>query len=71
MEEIFRRNPKIVVDSALQGIVPLLNLNDPARSGAAAASQAQRQAAPPQPAFQPSVPSTAAPPRTMNQGIPR
>jgi hypothetical protein len=28
MEEILRRNPKVVVDSGLQNIVPLLNLGD-------------------------------------------
>jgi modulator of FtsH protease HflK len=33
MEDILRRNPKIVVDDRLQGLVPLLNLNDPARAG--------------------------------------
>jgi modulator of FtsH protease HflK len=45
MEEILRRNPKILVDSALQGIVPLLNLGDAGR-GAAAAPQALRQPQP-------------------------
>lgn len=33
MEDILRRNPKIIVDDHLQGLVPLLNLNDPARAG--------------------------------------
>ena len=42
MEEILRRNPKILVDSGLQGIVPLLNLGDTGRA-AAAAPQALRQ----------------------------
>ncbi|MBK1658709.1 FtsH protease activity modulator HflK [Paracraurococcus ruber] len=31
MEEILRRNPKVVVDDRLQGLVPLLNLGDTAR----------------------------------------
>ncbi|WP_368416021.1 FtsH protease activity modulator HflK [Falsiroseomonas sp.] len=69
MEEIFRRNPKIVVDSALQGIVPLLNLSEPGRAAAAGAAT-QRPLPQAQPSFQ-SVPTPAAPPRTMNQGIPR
>ncbi|WP_338050836.1 FtsH protease activity modulator HflK [Roseicella aerolata] len=39
MEDILRRNPKIVVDDRLQGLVPLLNLGDGQRA-------AQRPAAP-------------------------
>ena len=70
MEEVFRRNPKIVVDSALQGIVPLLNLSDPARAGAAAGAAAQRPLPQAQPSFQ-TAPPPAAPPRSMNQGIAR
>ena len=70
MEEVFRRNPKIVVDSALQGIVPLLNLSDPARAGAAAGAAAQRPLPQAQPSFQTAPPPTA-PPRSMNQGIAR
>ena len=69
MEEIFRRNPKIVVDSALQGIVPLLNLGEPGRA-AAAAGAAQRPLPQGQPSFQ-SAPVPTAPPRSMNQGIAR
>ena len=42
MEEILRRNPKILVDSGLQGIVPLLNLGDTGRA-AVAGPQALRQ----------------------------
>jgi membrane protease subunit HflK len=41
MEEVLRNNPKILVDSGLQGIVPLLNLDG--GRGAAAAPQALRQ----------------------------
>jgi modulator of FtsH protease HflK len=41
MEEILRRNPKVIVDDRLQGLVPFLNLGEPARTGAA------RSAAPP------------------------
>ena len=69
MEEIFRRNPKIVVDSTLQGIVPLLNLGDPGRA-AAAAGAAQRPLPQAKPGFQ-SAPAPIAPPRSMNQGIAR
>jgi membrane protease subunit HflK len=32
MEEILRRNPKVIVDDRLQGLVPFLNLGDQARS---------------------------------------
>jgi membrane protease subunit HflK len=70
MEEIFRRNPKIVVDSALQGIVPLLNLGEPGRAAAAAGAASQRPLPQAQPSFQ-STPAPTAPPRTMNQGIAR
>jgi membrane protease subunit HflK len=70
MEEVLRRNPKIVVDSALQNIVPLLNLNDGARAPAAAAAtvqqQVQRPPAPPPQGFQAPQPIR---PQTMNQGI--
>jgi membrane protease subunit HflK len=31
LEEILRRNPKVLVDDRLQGVVPLLNLTDPNR----------------------------------------
>ncbi len=33
MEEILRRNPKVVVDDRLQGLVPFLNLTEPPRAG--------------------------------------
>jgi modulator of FtsH protease HflK len=32
MEEILRRNPKVIVDDRLQGLVPFLNLGDQTRS---------------------------------------
>lgn len=48
MEEVLRRNPKILVDDRLQGIVPLLNMGDVGRSGVAGAlPQVQRQVQPP------------------------
>jgi membrane protease subunit HflK len=63
MEEILRRNPKIIVDDRLQGLVPLLNLD----SGRA---QQQQQ----QPARNPVPPAAGAavtqPPRPA-QGIAR
>jgi len=34
MEEILRRNPKIIVDDRLQGLIPLLQLNEPVRGQA-------------------------------------
>ncbi|WP_308219925.1 FtsH protease activity modulator HflK [Roseomonas populi] len=43
MEEILRKNPKIIVDDRLQGLVPLLNLD------AGRAQPPARGAAPPQP----------------------
>lgn len=60
MEEILRRNPKVLVDDRLQGIVPLLNLGDAGRGAAAAQGAARPQQPPPQ-QFQ-SQPSTAFPP---------
>jgi membrane protease subunit HflK len=36
MEEILRRNPKLLVDDRLQGLVPLLSMGDTPRGGAAA-----------------------------------
>jgi membrane protease subunit HflK len=60
MEEILRRNPKVVVDTGLQNIVPLLNLGEGVRAPAAAAApQVMRQAPPPQ-GFQP-APTTSLP----------
>jgi membrane protease subunit HflK len=68
MEEILRRNPKVLVDTGLQNIVPLLNL-DQGRGAAAAASQGMRQQAPQPPPFQPSPPGSSITIRP--QGIPR
>jgi membrane protease subunit HflK len=51
MEEILRRNPKVLVDTGLQNIVPLLNLGDSGRA-AVSAPQAQRQLSPPSPGVQ-------------------
>jgi membrane protease subunit HflK len=67
MEEVLRRNPKVVVDSALQNIVPLLNLGDGARAPAAAAAPQVLRQVPPQPqgGQQP------APRPQINQGIVR
>jgi membrane protease subunit HflK len=69
MEEILRRNPTVVVDTGLQGVVPFLNLTDPARGPAAAAPQVIRpQPVPNAPAFQ-QQPNPAV--SSRNQGIPR
>ncbi|QYU68466.1 FtsH protease activity modulator HflK [Leptolyngbya sp. 15MV] len=51
MEEILRRNPKVVVDSSLQGIVPLLNLGDGRSVPAAVGSQVTRPQPQPQQTF--------------------
>ncbi|WP_137178379.1 FtsH protease activity modulator HflK [Roseomonas sp. AR75] len=68
MEEILRRNPTVVVDSGLQGIVPFLNLSDPVRSPAAAAPQVLR----PQPGAAPTFqPGTGAAVSGRTQGVPR
>jgi membrane protease subunit HflK len=40
MEDILRRNPKVIVDDKLQGLVPFLNLTEPARAGNRAAPPA-------------------------------
>ncbi|HEV7265340.1 MAG TPA: FtsH protease activity modulator HflK [Falsiroseomonas sp.] len=55
MEEILRRNPKVLVDTGLQNIVPLLNLGDTGRA-AVAAPQVQRQLSPPSPGAPAPVP---------------
>lgn len=60
MEDILRRNPKVLVDNSLQGIVPLLNLSEPARAGAPAAPSG------PPLSFQP-LPN----PSISGRGIPR
>ncbi len=53
MEEILRRNPKILVDDKLQGLVPLLQLGEPSRAAGAGARQPSPPATSP-PAFVPS-----------------
>jgi membrane protease subunit HflK len=55
MEEILRRNPKVIVDDRLQGLVPFLNLSDPAARGAG-----NRPAAPSAQAL-PAMPRSAQP----------
>jgi membrane protease subunit HflK len=65
MEEILRRNPKVIVDDRLQGVVPFLQLgeNGGARQPPAAAPQ-QRPA--------PLPPGAAAAPMIQNRtGVPR
>jgi membrane protease subunit HflK len=61
MEEILRRNPKVVIDDKVQGLVPFLQLNDQNR--------------PNQPAARPQNPSTVAPAlpatRPSTAGVPR
>jgi len=47
MEEILRRNPKVLVDDRLQGVVPLLNLGEQGRGIAAGSQQMTRQPPPP------------------------
>ena len=58
MEEILRRNPKVVIDDKLQGLVPLLQLNDQGRSAAPAARPGPQGPVPP--AFPPSRPNPGA-----------
>jgi modulator of FtsH protease HflK len=41
MEEILRRNPKVVIDERVQGLVPFLQLNDPSRPAAGAGQSRQ------------------------------
>jgi membrane protease subunit HflK len=62
MEEILRKNPKVILDERLQGIVPYLQLGDGARAP-------QRPAAPPPP---PAVTGRPAPvPTPATPGAPR
>ncbi len=46
MEEILRRNPKVIVDDRLQGLVPFLNLGDQARPAGRPAPAAPAAAVP-------------------------
>jgi membrane protease subunit HflK len=65
MEEIFRRNPKVIVDDRLQGVVPFLQLGE--TSGAR-----QPPAAAPQQRPAPLPPGAAAAPMIQNRtGVPR
>ncbi len=44
MEEMLRRNPKILVDDRLQGLIPFLNLNEqPAQAGGRGGAQQRQQ----------------------------
>jgi membrane protease subunit HflK len=72
MEEILRRNPKVLVDDRLQGLIPLLNMADPVRAGATA-PLVRAQPSPGAPGSGPVVapPSTAFAPANRPQGIPR
>jgi membrane protease subunit HflK len=70
MEEILRRNPTVIVDSQLQGVVPFLNLGGEggARAGAAAGAQQMLRQQPPAP----QQPQQASPGASFNrQGVPR
>jgi len=61
MEEILRRNPKVLVDDKLQGLVPFLNLTEPTRPGT--------------PRANPAAPATTVPPFVNSTqrapGVPR
>lgn len=70
MEEILRRNPKVLVDSGLQGVVPLLNLGDGGRMPPAAVAPQLLRQAPPQPQGFQGGPQPQPRPQ-MNQGIVR
>lgn len=57
MEEILRRNPKVIIDDKVQGLVPFLQLNEQNRPAQPARPQSPATAAP---AFPPSRPNTGA-----------
>jgi modulator of FtsH protease HflK len=65
MEEILRRNPKVIIDDRLQGLVPLLQLNDQNRPASAGTGQQSRS---PSPA---SVAPAALPTSRPNAGLTR
>ena len=46
MEEILRKNPKVVIDDRVQGLVPFLQLNDQNRPAAAGTGQQPRSSGP-------------------------
>jgi membrane protease subunit HflK len=66
MEEILRRNPTVLVDDRLQGLVPFLNLGDPAGARAGTAPPATRP--PPAPAI--TQPAAMAPLVNPNRQVP-
>jgi membrane protease subunit HflK len=67
MEEILRRNPAIVIDDRLQGLVPFLQLGDPASRG-----QAPRPGEPPsRPAAPQATPSGYPTTPSRQMGAPR
>lgn len=62
MEEILRRNPKVIIDDKVQGLVPFLQLNEQNRPAAAPQSRPQGGSpAPAAPAFPPSRPNAGLP----------
>jgi membrane protease subunit HflK len=65
MEEILRRNPKVLVDSGLSGVVPLLNLGEGRGVPPAAMAPQVLRAQPQPPQGNPALPNT------RPQGIPR
>jgi membrane protease subunit HflK len=69
MEEILRRNPTVIVDPGLNGVVPLLNLGEGARVQAAAVPQVARPQPTPQSGGFVSQQAPVTPLRP--QGIPR
>jgi modulator of FtsH protease HflK len=64
MEEILKRNPKVIIDDKLQGLVPFLQLNEQGRP-AAGASQ------PRQPSGPAATAAPALPASRPNAGLPR
>jgi membrane protease subunit HflK len=66
MEEILRRNPTVLVDDRLQGLVPFLNLGDPAAARPGAAGPSTRP--PPAPAV--TQPAAMAPLVNPNRQVP-
>ncbi len=68
MEEVLRRNPAILDDDRLQGVVPFLQLGDPASAAAAAAAGQQQR---PPAAQQAPIPTTRPPPLPAPGSMPR
>jgi membrane protease subunit HflK len=67
MEEILRRNPKVLVDDRLQGLVPFLNLTEPAGGRPAG----QRPATPPAASAPPMLQQPGRPGPAIGGGMPR